>query len=82
VAGRYSDVIRNMKQVAPATPSWLIQLLYYALPNFGNFDFKDPVAYGDPVAPSTLAWVTAYAVVYIGIVLCAGLLLFRRRDFV
>jgi hypothetical protein len=43
VAGRFSDVIRNMKEVAPGAPAWLIQGLYYALPNYRNFDFKDRV---------------------------------------
>jgi ABC-type transport system involved in multi-copper enzyme maturation permease subunit len=80
VAGHFSDVIRNMQDVRPDTPSWLTSLLYYALPNFRNFDFKDRVAHGDPVALATLGWVTAYAAAYIGLVLLAGLFAFRSRD--
>jgi ABC-type transport system involved in multi-copper enzyme maturation permease subunit len=81
IAGRFSDVIRNMPQVLPAAPGWLISLLYYALPNFGNFDYKSRVAYGDPVPFSALGWTTVYAVAYAAVVLGAGLALFRRRDF-
>jgi ABC-type transport system involved in multi-copper enzyme maturation permease subunit len=81
VVGRYSDVIKNMKEVAPGTPSWLIQFLYYAIPNFRNFDFKDRVAYGEVVAPSELAWVSLYALCYIAVVLGAGLSMFRQREF-
>jgi ABC-type transport system involved in multi-copper enzyme maturation permease subunit len=79
-AGRYSDVIYNMKDVIPDAPVALIQLLYYALPNFRNFDFKDRVVYGDPVAAADLAWTTAYAAVYIGLLLTASVLAFARKE--
>jgi ABC-type transport system involved in multi-copper enzyme maturation permease subunit len=81
LAGRFTDVIRNMREVAPGMPSWAVNLLYAALPNFRNFDFKDRVAYGDAVPPDVLAWVTAYAVAYVGVVLAIGLVSFRSRDF-
>jgi len=80
VAGRFSDVIRNMREVAPGAPSWLVSFLYYALPNFRNFDFKDKVAYGDAIPLAALATVTAYAAVYIGVVLLLGLAAFRSRE--
>jgi ABC-type transport system involved in multi-copper enzyme maturation permease subunit len=81
IAGRYADVVRNMREVAPAVPGWLISAIYYALPNFRNFDFKNQVAYGDPVPWQALAWVTLYACAYVGVVLGAGLSSWRRRDF-
>ena len=81
VAGRFSDVVRNMRQVAPGVSPWLVDLLYAVLPNFRNFDFKAVVAYGDPVPPEVLAWVTAYGVAYVGVVLAIGLASFRSRDF-
>ena len=79
VAGRFSDVIRNMREVTDA-PTWLVRFLYYALPNFRNFDFKDRVAYGDPVPLAAIGAVTAYAIVYIGILLLAGSAAFRSRE--
>lgn len=82
VAGRFSDVIRNMRVAAPAVPDWLVQALYYAIPNFRNFDFKDRIAYGDPVPLAVLGWVTLYAVVYIGSVLGVGTRVFRSKDLV
>lgn len=81
VAGRFADVIRNMKQVVPAAPGWLVQALYFAIPNFRNFDFKSRVAYGDTVPAATLGWVTLYALVYVALALCAGLWAFRRKEF-
>jgi ABC-type transport system involved in multi-copper enzyme maturation permease subunit len=81
VAGRFTDVIRNMREVAPGVPPWLVESLYALLPNFRNFDFKDRVAYGDAVPAAVLGWVTVYAVAYAGVVLAVGLASFRSRDF-
>jgi ABC-type transport system involved in multi-copper enzyme maturation permease subunit len=81
VAGRFTDVVRNMRQVAPGVPQWLVDVVYAVLPNFTNFDFKARVAYGDPVPAAVLAWVTVYGLSYVAVVLGAGLLAFQSRDF-
>jgi ABC-type transport system involved in multi-copper enzyme maturation permease subunit len=81
VAGRFTDVVRNMREVAPGVPPLLVDALYAVVPNFRNFDFKDKVAYGDPVSADVLAWVTAYGLAYVGAVLVLGLASFRSRDF-
>ncbi len=81
VAGRFSDVVRNMREVVPAVPGWAVETLYAVVPNSRNFDFKDRVAYGDPVPGDVLLWVTVYAVAYVAIVLGLGLASFRSRDF-
>ncbi len=81
IAGRFADVVRNMREVAPGVPRWVTQAVYAILPNFRNFDFKDRVAYGEAVPAGVLAWVTAYGATWIAIVLILGLLSFRSRDF-
>jgi ABC-type transport system involved in multi-copper enzyme maturation permease subunit len=80
LGGRYSDVFRNIREVAPETPTFLANALYYAVPNFRNFDFKSRVAYGEAVPIEVLGWVTAYAVLYLATVLGLGLAIFRGRD--
>ena len=80
VAGRFSDVIRNARVLAPAAPSWLLDLVYYALPNLKTFDVKDRVVYGDPVTGGDLLWITVYALSYVGILLGLAVLSFRSRD--
>lgn len=80
VAGHFSDVIRNMKQVARGTPDWLAQALYYALPNFRALDLKSRVVHFDPVAVADLGWITLYAAAYLGVVLGLALTVFRSRD--
>jgi ABC-type transport system involved in multi-copper enzyme maturation permease subunit len=81
VAGRYSDVIRNMKEVGADVPNGLTQVLYWVLPNFRNFDFKNAVVYALPVPPGTLALVTLYAIVYLVVVLTIAMAVFRSKDF-
>jgi ABC-type transport system involved in multi-copper enzyme maturation permease subunit len=82
VAGHFSDVIRNMRQVAPGAPDWLARALYYALPNFRNFDLKSRVVHFDPVSAGDLGWITLYAVAYLAVVLGLALTVFRSREFV
>lgn len=80
IVGRFSDVIHNMTQVIPGAPVPLIDFLYYALPNFRNFDLKDRVVYGDPVSALDLAWLTGYALAYVGATLGATVLAFQRKE--
>jgi ABC-type transport system involved in multi-copper enzyme maturation permease subunit len=81
IAGRFSDIVRNMRDVLPAVPGWVTEALHAVIPNFRNFDFKDRVAYGDPVPGEVLLWVSVYAAAYVAIVLGLGLASFRSRDF-
>lgn len=81
IAGRYTDVVQNMRDVAPHTPRWLVEGLYHVLPNLRSFDLKDHVVYGDPVTPVMLGWITAYAFSYVVVVLGLATLAFRSRDF-
>jgi len=80
VVGRFADVIRNMREVAPGVPAWATQVLYYALPNLRNFDLKTRVVYGDPVLSSDLGWIGVYAASYVAIVLGLAFAAFRSKD--
>lgn len=79
LAGRFSDVIRNMQEVTP-TPAWLIRFLYFGLPNLRNFDLKNRAVYGDPIPAGLLLDATLYALLYVGIVLALAGALFARKD--
>jgi Cu-processing system permease protein len=82
IAGRYSDVLLNMKSVLPEGPARLVEVAYYVLPNFRNFDIKGRAVYGDPIPWSAMGEIGSYSVLYITVVILAGLLVFRTRDFV
>ena len=81
LAGRYSDLLRNMADVAPGLPRALFEAIYLALPNFRNFDLKNRVVYGDPVPWAAVGDIFLYGAVYVSVLLLAGLLVFRSRDF-
>ena len=80
VAGRYSDLLRHMKNIAPGA-GWLLDVVYFALPNFRNFDLKNKIVYGDAVPWAVVGEVGLYAAIYISLLLLAGTLVFRARDF-
>ncbi len=80
LAGRYSDVLRNLKHVAPGAPSGLVRAVYLAVPNFRNFDIKDRMTYGLAVPWDHLGWATLYGLLYITLALVVGCALFRRRE--
>ncbi len=80
VAGRFSDVVRNMRDVT-SVPPWLVAAIYYALPNLADFDLKNQVVYGDAIPLSGLVSITLYAAAYITVVLSLAGLAFESRDF-
>jgi len=80
LAGRFSDVIRDVRNVVPWTPTWLVYGLYYALPNFRIFDLKDHIVYGDVVSGKVLLALTGYAFAYCTILLTVAAGVFRSRD--
>jgi ABC-type transport system involved in multi-copper enzyme maturation permease subunit len=81
VVGRYADVIRGMREVAPAVPPAVVSALFAIIPNFSNLDFKARVAYGDAVPAGILGWATLYALAWLAVVLGLGLASFRAKDF-
>jgi hypothetical protein len=80
LAGRLSDVVWNAREVVPDAPTWLVRAIYYALPNFRDFDLKAAAVYGEPVSPSHVAWLTGYAAVYCAVALLLAAAAFRRRE--
>jgi len=81
VAGYFSSDLKNLEGVVDsAFLPQLTRVLYYVLPNFKNFDVKAAVVAGDPVPLSQLSWATAYAAVYVALLLVASCWIFRKRN--
>jgi ABC-type transport system involved in multi-copper enzyme maturation permease subunit len=59
----------------------LVRGLYWILPNLAQFDVKDNVVHGVAVSPGYLALSTAYAALYIAMLLVISVTIFSRRDF-
>jgi ABC-type transport system involved in multi-copper enzyme maturation permease subunit len=56
-------------------------VLYYVLPNFGNFNVISQTAHGQPVPGYLLLSNTLYAILYLAVILSASILVFERREF-
>ena len=80
IVGRFSDVIRNMRDVLPDVPESLILIVYYAVPNLRNFDVKNRIVYGDPVSMGDLGVMTLYAALYSALALGIATSAFQNRD--
>jgi len=81
ITGSFAADLRELSEALEAP--WLegiMQAVYYAVPNFSNFNVITSVAHGRPV-PSALLWGnTTYGLLYIGIVLLASMLIFQNRN--
>ena len=82
LAGHYSGDLRNFEQVidAPGTAA-VVRSLYWVLPNLAQYDVKTQVTHGVPVPWAYIGLVSAYAVLYIALLLVGGAAIFARRDF-
>src|SRR3990172_3573621 len=81
VAGYFSSDLKNLESVVEsAFLPHLTRVLYYVLPNFKNFDVKAAVVAGDRVPWSQLSWATAYAAIYVALLLVASCWIFRQRN--
>jgi len=66
---------------------WLCRLLYYMLPNLGNFasvgsrNVIQSAAYFQPIGAGAIGWISAYTVLYCSALLGISIGVFARRDF-
>jgi ABC-type transport system involved in multi-copper enzyme maturation permease subunit len=81
VAGYLSVELKNLETVVEsALLPRLTQVLYYLLPNFKNFDVKAVVVAGDPVPWSQVGWSSAYAAIWVSLLLVASCWIFRHKN--
>jgi Cu-processing system permease protein len=82
IVGHFSADLKNFDQVvdSPAAVR-LARGLYWILPNLAQFDVKAQVVHGQPVPVGYLALTTAYATLYISMLLAIAMFVFSRRDF-
>ena len=82
IVGHFSSDLRNFQQAvdSPAAAR-LASGLYWVLPNLSQFDIKSDVVHGLHVPMGYLAMTSAYAALYITMLLAISGLVFSRRDF-
>ena len=82
VVGHFNANLRNFEAVVNSKGIvFLTRTLYYVLPNLAPLDIKNQVVHAVPVPTAYLLLNTAYALIYISVLLGAATLIFMRRDF-
>ena len=82
VIGHFSKDLLEMAALSNSTVTrTLLTALYYLLPNLSNFGFITEASHGRIVPLSMAFSATVYAIVYIGILLSAAVLIFQKRNF-
>ncbi len=82
VVGHFRSDLRHFPDVgdSPAAAR-LARGLYWVLPNLAQFDVKADVVHGHEVPLGYLGMTTAYAALYIAMLLVLSSFIFSRRDF-
>lgn len=79
--GQFNADIRHFGVAAQnGALEFITALLYYVLPNFGNFNVIAGVSHGKPVAVSLVMYAVGYSVVYVSILLAASAAIFNQRN--
>ena len=82
-----ADLLQFARLTKSAAVGWIAKVLYYALPNIGNFTSVDSrnviqsAAYAQPLDALAILWTAVYGVLYCTGLLSAAVLVFSRRDF-
>jgi Cu-processing system permease protein len=76
-----SDIRWFGQEAGSALAMNLTALIYYLLPNFGNFNVISQIAQGQPLPSYLLVSNSLYALLYVSILLAAAILIFEEREF-
>ena len=82
VIGHFNSDLQSFETVVDSpVAGYLARALYYVLPNFAAFDIKTQVVYALPVPGAYMVATSAYALVYIALLLTGAAVIFSKRDF-
>ncbi|HJQ69648.1 MAG TPA: ABC transporter permease subunit [Blastocatellia bacterium] len=82
VIGQLSGDLRLAAELTEsALTRVVLTALYYLLPNLANFGFISQASRGVTAPLSIITWSTAYAIIYISILLSGAVLIFQKRNF-
>ena len=79
------NLTSDLKEIGKAAKNefsrYLIDLCYYALPNFSNFNIRTEAVHNINISNTDIVMVLLYSLLYTGIVLFISILSFQRREF-
>jgi ABC-type transport system involved in multi-copper enzyme maturation permease subunit len=80
VIGTFAEDLRGFASLTTGFARWLTTAAAYVVPNFSALNVISSVAHGRPVPGSLIFYNTIYALLYSALALCAGILIFQRRN--
>jgi Cu-processing system permease protein len=82
VIGNFSRDLLQMAAISDSVVAQaVLKVVYYLVPHLSNFSFITEASHGKIVPARMALAATAYAIVYIGILLSAAMLIFQKRNF-
>ncbi|HZE71313.1 MAG TPA: ABC transporter permease subunit [Pyrinomonadaceae bacterium] len=82
IIGHFSADLKALSISLPSIAArCLFGGLYYLLPNLADFSYITPAAHGNLPELGVIAGTTAYAFVYVAVILASATLVFSRRNF-
>lgn len=82
IAGHFSGDLRNFQSAVDSPVAAAVARgLYYVLPNLAAIDVKNAVVHGLPIPWPAVGAGVAALLAYVGVLVCASILVFNRRDF-
>lgn len=82
VIGHMSSSLRDLgASLGTSAAKFILEVIYYLLPNLSLFSFRTEAANGMIVPASLLGYAVLYAAVYVSIVLAVTIAIFGRRNF-
>jgi len=82
IIGNFSGDLLQMAAISDSVVAQaVLKVIYYLVPHLSNFSFITEASHGKIVPARMALAATVYAVVYIGILLSAAVLIFQKRNF-
>jgi ABC-type transport system involved in multi-copper enzyme maturation permease subunit len=82
VIGHFSADLRALADAAGTAPARLLfGALYRLLPNLSNYAYITAASHGRTPSAEAFVGAALYGLIYVGVLLAAAALVFRRRDF-
>ena len=82
IIGHFSSDLKGLAtSMGSVAARIFFTVIYYLLPNFANYSFVTPASHGHVPALPQVAGSLLYALLYVGVVLAATILVFSRRNF-
>ncbi|WP_300671812.1 ABC transporter permease subunit [Desulfoluna sp.] len=80
IVGNISHSIYDLYRLSSESVGWVLQILYYVLPDFNKFNFRAHALYNIPIEVPHLFLSFCYVILYLTILLKFAIVVFEKKD--